>query len=91
MVNRTRELENSLGTGVKKIEDNEKETMVLQRRSIRLKTDMPKGAMLTRECLTVLRPCPEDALQPYEIEKILGRQLRWAKRSGEHIRWMDVE
>src|SRR5262249_53339138 len=36
MVDRTRELEAALGTGVKRVEENERETVVLQRRSIRL-------------------------------------------------------
>ncbi len=91
MVDRTRELENSLGTGVKNVEGNETETAVLQRRAIRLKTDMPEGATLTRDSLTVLRPCPEDALPPYEINKVVGRQLRRPMKSGDHLRWNDIE
>lgn len=91
MIDRTRELEYALGTGIKKVEDNEEETVILQRRSIRLKADLPPGATLTREDLTVLRPCPEDALPPYELVKVLGRQLRRAKKAGEHLRWNDIE
>ena len=37
MVDRSRELESSLGSGIKEIEKNELETVVLQRRSLRLK------------------------------------------------------
>jgi sialic acid synthase SpsE len=91
MVLRTRELENGLGTGVKKIEGNERETAVLQRRAIRLKSDAREGATLTREDLTVLRPCPPDGLPPYELQNVLGKQLRHAKKAGEHLRWNDIE
>ncbi len=91
MVDRTRELENSLGTGIKKVESNEKETAVLQRRAIRLKTDLPKGATLTRDSITMLRPCPEDALPPYEINKVIGKKIRRPMKAGDHIRWSDIE
>lgn len=91
MVDRTRELENSLGAGCKKIEGNEMETSVLQRRAIRLKTDFPQGVALTHENLTVLRPCPADALPPYEINKVLGKQLRHSMKAGDHLRWCDIE
>lgn len=91
MVDRTRELENSLGTGSKKIEGNEKETSVLQRRAIRLKAHLPKGATLTREHITMLRPCPDDALPPYEINKVLGKQIRRNMQAGDHLEWSDID
>jgi sialic acid synthase SpsE len=91
MVDRTRELENSLGTGCKKVEPNERETVVLQRRSIRLNADLPAGTMLTRDRLAVLRPCPEDALPAYEISKVLGQRTRRAMNAGDHLTWSDIE
>ena len=91
MVDRSRELENSLGTGCKRVERNEIETVVLQRRSIRIKSDLEQGATLTREHLTVLRPCPEDALPPYELAKVVGKQLRRTMKAGDHLRWNDIE
>lgn len=91
MVERTRELEASLGTGVKKIEENERGTVVLQRRAVRLKAGLPAGATLTQDILEVLRPCPETAVQPYELEKVIGNRLRRAKNAGEHLEWNDVD
>jgi len=91
MVDRTRELELSLGTGIKRIEGNEKETAVLQRRSVRLTCDLPAGATLTRDSVTVLRPCPADAVLPYEVGNVVGRTLRHAVKSGSHLRWTDIE
>ena len=91
MVDRTRELEKALGTGIKVIEENEKETAVLQRRAIRLTTDAATGTALTDDHLTVLRPCPEDALPPYELGNALGKRLTRDMTSGDYIRWTDIE
>jgi N-acetylneuraminate synthase len=91
MVDRTRELENSLGTGIKKVEGNERETAVLQRRSIRLLRDVAVGSAITRADLTVLRPAPVDSLPPFEMDKVVGRRLRQPKVVGDFIRWNDIE
>lgn len=91
MVDRTRELENSLGVGIKKVESNESETVVLQRRSIRLNADFSEGTLLTGEEFTVLRPCPSDALPPYELKKLIGKRLRHSMKMGDYLRWIDIE
>lgn len=91
MVDRTRELELALGAGVKRVEGNEGETVVLQRRAIRLVQDLPAGVVVGREHLTVLRPAPEDSLPPYHIGTIVGRHLRKSKTAGDYLRWTDFE
>lgn len=90
MVDRTRELEDSLGVGIKKVEENETETVVLQRRAIRLKMDVPEGARLEPDHLTMLRPCPGDALPPFAIDQVLGRRTKRAIKAGDHLRWTDI-
>jgi len=91
MVERTRELENSLGVEEKKVEDNERETVVLQRRSIRVKKNMLVGDIICEDDLEFLRPCPESALPPYELEKILGKKLMRNIQSGDYIKWSDIK
>jgi sialic acid synthase SpsE len=91
MVDSTRELENSLGLEIKKVEDNEKETVVLQRRSIRVKKDLTVGDMIRVDDLEFLRPCPKDALPPYELEKILNKKIVRSIGSGDYIKWKDIE
>jgi N-acetylneuraminate synthase len=91
MVDRTRELEQALGNGIKRVEGNEIETVVLQRRAIRLTVDASPGTTLTRECLTVLRPCPADALPPYEIGRVVGRTVRRPMKAGDCLRWSDMD
>ena len=90
MVVATRELENSLGNGIKKIEDNEKQTAVLQRRAIRLVQDLPAGTLLEREHLTVLRPCPADAISPMELVAVPGKKLMRDMTTGDYLRWNDL-
>ncbi|MDA0694132.1 MAG: N-acetylneuraminate synthase family protein [Proteobacteria bacterium] len=91
MVNRTRELENALGDGIKTVEVNEFQTAILQRRSIRIKRDMAAGEVVSSKDLELLRPCPPDGLPPYRIDEVLGRSLRRAKALGEHLTLNDIK
>lgn len=91
MVDRTRELEAALGTGLKKVEDNELQTVVVQRRAVRLIRDLPTGHVLTREDLVVLRPAPVGAFQPHDITRVIGRRLREAKTRGQHLTQADLD
>ena len=68
MVQSTRLLERALGRTLKKVEDNEKDTVVLQRRAIRLKKTLKAGEILERDMIEFQRPCPEEAIQPNECE-----------------------
>src|SRR3990167_3795691 len=87
MVDRTRELEIALGTAIKKVEDNEKETVILQRRSIRVRSNLPVGTEITLEHLEVLRPSPTGALVPYLIDKVVGRKTTRDVKAEEHLCW----
>jgi len=91
MVDRTRELENSLGTEIKKVEDNELETVVLQRRSIRVTRDLLVGDTISSDDLEFLRPCPVDAIPPYELENIIDKNLVENIKSGDYIKWKDIK
>ena len=91
MVCATRDLENSIGDGIKEIESNEKETMVIQRRAVRLKIDCKKGTILDESLLDFLRPCPKEALTPYETTKIIGKKLTKDCVKGECINWEIIE
>ncbi len=91
MVDRSRELESALGSGIKTVEDNEKETVVLQRRAVRLKADTAQGTVLAEHMLEELRPAPPDAVFPYQKKEILGRRLKTSKQRGEYIKWEDID
>jgi sialic acid synthase SpsE len=91
MVDRTRELENALGTGVKQVEENERETAVLQRRAICARNDLTAGTVLSQQHLAVLRPCPPDGVPPYCMKQLIGKRVRRDVSAGAHLRWIDLE
>jgi len=84
-------LEYALGSNIKKVEDNEKETVILQRRSIRLSKNLSKGDVITPDVVEFLRPCPDDALPPYCIDKVVGRTINNSVKKGECLYWKDLE
>lgn len=91
MVTRTRELERALGSSHKCVADNESETVVLQRRCLRAARDLPAGKKLERSDIEVLRPAPQDAILPCEIDGVIGRRLLYTVRHGEEFRWAAFE
>lgn len=90
MVERSLELEYSLGNGLKIIEFNEEDTVVIQRRSIRVINDMKAGDTIKEKDIEFLRPCPKDAISPHNYEEILGKKLKEDKAKGDHIKITDV-
>lgn len=91
MVRSTRLLEQALGQPVKKVEDNEAETVVLQRRAIRVTRSMQAGERLSRADVQFQRPCPADALTPNELRFAVGRVLGRAVEDGECLRVEDFQ
>lgn len=91
MVDRTRELENALGSAIKKVEENEKETYILQRRCLRATRILKKGEVLNADMLEPLRPAPIGSILPYELNSLMGRKLNKDLNSGEDIKWGDLE
>ncbi len=90
MVDATRQLEAALGTGVKIVERNEAETIVVQRRAIRFRTDVGAGRMISADDLQCLRPCPPGAVDPRHLDRVIGRRLTSAKSAGEAVQWADL-
>ncbi|MEY9979959.1 N-acetylneuraminate synthase family protein [Lysinibacillus sp. RC79] len=85
MVERSRELENSLGNGMKIIEKNEQETSVVQRRGIYLRVNKKAGETIDVADLEFLRPAPANIFNPYEASEIIGKIIRQNKKAGEPI------
>ena len=90
MVQSVRELEYAFGDGVKRVEENELDTLVVQRRSICAATDLSAGITLSQESVVFLRPCPPGGLSPFEVENLLGKTLNKKKALGESIYIDDV-
>lgn len=91
MVDETRILESSLGDGNKVIEENEKESVIVQRRSIRAATDLYKNNKITKSSLVFLRPAPKNSLPPYKKDKILNKILKKNVKKGDVINWSKIK
>ena len=75
MVEQTMLLYEALGDGEKKIEENEKDSSVVQRRAIYLTKDKKKGEVITKEDIFPLRPYKEGGYAPYLENEAIGKIL----------------
>ena len=91
MVDKANELSLAMGDGYKRVEENEKDAFVVQRRSCTLKNDLEKGAVITSEDLTFLRPCPPSSFHPYELARILGKRVTRDMVKNEILLHSDIE
>jgi N-acetylneuraminate synthase len=90
MVQNTRQLERALGSGNKLVADNEKQTVVVQRRCLRAVRDIRAGETLTRDMIAVLRPATPGAIEPYEIERVVGVKALKDITQGQELRWTQL-
>ncbi len=91
MVQATRELESSLGSGIKKIEENEKVTSILQRRSVILSKNIEKNSKISKSDLVFLRPNVPGGFQPYEVSKVIGKKINKKKKKGQALLKKDIK
>jgi N-acetylneuraminate synthase len=75
MVEATRSLEAALGDGVKRVEENELSTALIQRRGVRFSSDLPAGHIIMREDLIPLRPLEPGGIPVAKIASLLGREV----------------
>ncbi len=85
MVDASMDLFYALGDGVKRIEKNEEDTVIVQRRAVRAKEDIEIGQIITEQDLECLRPCPSNSLTPFELDDVLGKTAQCNILKGEDI------
>lgn len=90
MVDRSLELYDALGDGQKKIERNEQESVVIQRRAIYLTRDMKAGEIITTKDIFPVRPIPSDGIPPYRASDIVGRRLKQDVVRDSYLREEDL-
>lgn len=90
MVNRVAELFQALGDGNKKIEDNEQQSAIIQRRSVYVIRDMKEGEVLTADDIFPLRPIKPDEIPPYEIGQLIGKKLKQSVKKDSSLHWEDL-
>jgi N-acetylneuraminate synthase len=86
MVEKSEEIFQALGDGIKKVEENEKESFYVQRRSIVAKKNIKKGHIISVNDLDYLRPFSVNSFHPYEKEEILGKILNQDMSEGESFK-----
>jgi N-acetylneuraminate synthase len=91
MVNRANELYAALGDGIKRIELNEHDTSMVQRRALYFVKDFRKGHIIERQDLFPVRPIKTDGIPPYEIDRLVGKVLKNDVKQDDYIKWGDVE
>jgi sialic acid synthase SpsE len=72
------------------VAENEKQTVIVQRRCLRAARDIKAGEIITREMIDVLRPATSGAIQPYEIDAVIGTRVINDIPAGKELRWVDV-
>ncbi|MEA4811372.1 MAG: N-acetylneuraminate synthase family protein [Anaerolineaceae bacterium] len=90
MVQNTRQLERALGSGAKFVAANEQDTVIVQRRCLRAARAIQAGETLNREMIDVLRPATPGAIEPYEIEKVVGLRAWINIEKGQDLRWTQL-
>jgi len=73
MVDLSVSLFDALGDGEKKVEKNEYDSSIVQRRALRFRNDMEAGEIITRDDIIPLRPAPIGSIKPFEINEVVGR------------------
>ena len=74
MIKSIRNIEKSLGDGVKKVSSSEKKNINIVRKSIVAKTNIAKGEIFSYENLTTKRP--GNGLSPMKIDNIIGKKAK---------------
>ena len=90
MVENTRRLERALGSADKFVAENEKETRVIQRRCLRAARAIQKGEVFTRQMIDVLRPATPGAIEPDEMERVIGTCALMDLPAGKELCWTDL-
>lgn len=85
MVYQIRQLTLALGSPIKQVEECEKETRILQRRSLFTVMKWHKGSKIGKEMVKILRPAT--GLEPRYLDSIVGMTVKEDFEESEPITW----
>ena len=88
LVSQCRAMAKALGDGHKNVMPCEENTRAAARRSITAACDIPDGAVLTLDMLTLRRP--GTGIHPVELENVIGRRVHRAIGADETLTWEDI-
>ncbi|WBX76165.1 N-acetylneuraminate synthase family protein [Tenacibaculum ovolyticum] len=85
MVDRSYELLVALGDGEKRVEPNEEQSKLVQRRCLRVVNNLKKGHILSNDDFVALRPISAGGFEPYQKINLIGKKLLQDIEAGEHL------
>lgn len=91
MVDDSIKLFNALGDGIKKIERNEHETCIVQKRGLYTTVDLKAGQIISLDDLEPLRPRSDSGFEPWEREELVGKAVVRDIKVGEMLLKDDVK
>jgi len=91
MVKNIRQLEKALGSADKQVAENEKETVIIQRRCLRAAYDLKEGEVITRKKIDVLRPAAPGAIPPDKMDEVIGMKLISDIPTGKEFCWGNLQ
>lgn len=86
MVESIRNIEIALGSEMKEPNNTEKKNLLVARKSIHVNKNLPKGSVLTKEDLVLMRP--GDGISPMELNMVIGKRV---KRDIEKFKQLKLE
>jgi len=76
MVKESRRLERALGDGIKRVEKNEKNASIVQRRGIYASEKILKGEKFTKKNTSLLRPYNKNSYAPFNYTNLLKKKAK---------------
>lgn len=90
MVENSNIVYHAMGDGIKRVEANEHQSIIVQQRSLRTTKPLMVGDILSSSDIIALRPIPENGIQPYLIHKLIGKKVLKPLKEGEHLTWEHI-
>ncbi|MEG1801255.1 MAG: N-acetylneuraminate synthase family protein [Oscillospiraceae bacterium] len=91
MVKDANNLYNALGDGVKRVEENEKQTCIVQKRGLYLVRDIQKGEIISAQDLQPLRPRSDEGFEPWQANLAVGKAAKCDLAKGVMLKKGDIE
>ncbi len=89
LVQGIRDIERSLGDGIKRPSEREQQNTFGMRRSLVAADDLPKGTVLSADKLGSKRPA--NGLSPRHLDEVIGRKLLHDLRKDQPLTWEIIE
>ena len=89
MVENIRKTEKALGTPIKGMTPTERGVLKTGRRSLYAKRFIPRGMMIQKEDIAILRP--NQGIPPSDLNKVIGKMAKRNISLFEAIKWKDLD